>query len=117
MTIRYHLILLFILCIALNANVSAETFDTPAVTAEKITTKQLLNPDWMEQRLKEVGIEKLIAEYSQRKEPDVLIVRDALLLSQSIVEKHPEVLRNQLQGRLVFLQASCAEVISNIACQ
>ncbi|VAX39435.1 High-affnity carbon uptake protein Hat/HatR [hydrothermal vent metagenome] len=73
----------------------------PTVSIKQFTSQQLLNPHWIEQRLAKVGIKKLIADYQDRKEPNVSIVRDALVLSQTILEKHPEALRNQLQGRLV----------------
>ncbi len=73
----------------------------PTVSIKQFTTQQLLNPNWIEKRLAKVGIKKLIADYKDHKESNVVTVRDALVLSQTIIEKHPEALRHQLQGRLV----------------
>ncbi|VAX39434.1 hypothetical protein MNBD_PLANCTO02-2848 [hydrothermal vent metagenome] len=96
--------MLFRLTFALNMLLIALVFNAQGEaqkSANKLTTQQLLDPIWIEKRLAKVGIKKLIADYKDRKEPNVSIVRDALVLSRSILEKHPDALRNQLQGRLV----------------
>ncbi|MFH1303741.1 MAG: SUMF1/EgtB/PvdO family nonheme iron enzyme [Planctomycetota bacterium] len=61
---------------------------------------EYLNPDWIEQRLTEVNIDDLIAEYRKVNDPSVQAVASALDLSRSILHDHPEALREQLQYRL-----------------
>ncbi len=65
------------------------------------TSQQLLNPNWIEQQLKEIGVDKLITKYEGHQQKEVLLVQSALDLSRHILRKHPEALRNQLQARLV----------------
>ncbi|WP_339731219.1 SUMF1/EgtB/PvdO family nonheme iron enzyme [uncultured Gimesia sp.] len=65
---------------------------------------EYLNPKWMEQRLTEVSINDLIAEYRKVNDPVIQTMASALDLSQHILEDHPEALREQLQLRLFNTQ-------------
>ncbi|VAX38394.1 hypothetical protein MNBD_PLANCTO02-818, partial [hydrothermal vent metagenome] len=65
------------------------------------TAQQLLNPDWMEKQLKDVGINQLIEIYDGYPKKEIKLLHSALLLSQYVLREHPEALRSQLQGRLV----------------
>ncbi|QDU08123.1 SUMF1/EgtB/PvdO family nonheme iron enzyme [Gimesia aquarii] len=65
---------------------------------------EYLNPEWLEQRLEQVGIDKMIEEYQNVKAPDIQAVYSALDLSRHILRDHPEALREQLQARLLNRQ-------------
>ncbi|VAX37499.1 hypothetical protein MNBD_PLANCTO02-1118 [hydrothermal vent metagenome] len=65
------------------------------------TSQQLLNPNWIEQQLKEIGIDKLITKYEGHQQKEVLLIQSALDLSRHVLREHPEALRSQLQARLV----------------
>ncbi|QDT44933.1 Serine/threonine-protein kinase pkn1 [Gimesia alba] len=65
---------------------------------------EYLNPAWIEQRLTEVKLNDLIAEYRKVNDPAVQAVASALELSQHLLQAHPETLRDQLQLRLQYHQ-------------
>jgi WD40 repeat protein len=65
------------------------------------TRGDLLDPEWIEAALDEMGIDLLIKEYDQHPDPLVQRVRDALVLSRWFLQLHPEELRSQLQARLI----------------
>lgn len=65
---------------------------------------EYLNPEWLEQRLEQVGLDKLIEEYRSVDDPNVQAVYSALDLSRHILQDHPEALREQLQARLLNRQ-------------
>lgn len=65
---------------------------------------EYLNPQWIEQRLTEVNLDDLIAEYRKVNDPAVQAVASALDLSRHILHDHPEALREQLQLRLQYHQ-------------
>ncbi|WP_197995430.1 beta-propeller domain-containing protein [Gimesia algae] len=60
-----------------------------------------LNPDWIEKRLAQVGIDVLLEEYETEKDPLIQTVQGTLELSQHVLRKNPEALREQLQARLI----------------
>ena len=65
---------------------------------------EYLNPAWIEQRLTEVKLNDLIAEYRKVNDPAVQAVASALEISQHLLQDHPETLRDQLQLRLQYHQ-------------
>ncbi len=71
------------------------------LTIPVVPEPEYLNPQWIEQRLAEVGIDDLIEEYRKVKDPRVQTVYAALTLSRQIIQAHPEALLEQLQMRLL----------------
>ncbi|MDF1744678.1 MAG: SUMF1/EgtB/PvdO family nonheme iron enzyme [Gimesia sp.] len=69
-----------------------------------VTKPEYLNPSWIEQRLEQVNIDKLLEEYRNVDDPFVQTIGVALDLSQHILRDHPEALREQLQARLLNRQ-------------
>ncbi|WP_298867439.1 WD40 repeat domain-containing protein [uncultured Gimesia sp.] len=74
---------------------------TQTLTIPVVTKPEYLNPSWIEQRLEQVNIDKLLEEYRDIDDPFVQSIRAALDLSQHILRDHPEALREQLQARLL----------------
>ncbi len=66
-----------------------------------VGTSEYLNPDWMEKRLAQVGIDDLITEYAGQSNKNVQTIKATLDLSRHVLKDQPEALREQLQARLV----------------
>lgn len=95
----------FASCLAL-LGLSSFPASAPADDAPPDPTRQeLLDPDWIETTLTDVGTDRLIKLYDQDEaaEPDatVRLVQDALRASRTFLNRHPEELRSQLQARLL----------------
>ena len=81
--------------------------DTLVKQQEQISTasnSKYLDPDWIEKRLDEVGIEELLKEYKGKSDANVSKVKSVLSLSKLALTNHPEALREHLQARLLSLK-------------
>ncbi|MDF1745582.1 MAG: WD40 repeat domain-containing protein [Gimesia sp.] len=83
-------------------------------TIPVFSSPDYLNPDWIEQRLSYIGIDRLIEEYESEKDSNILKVNEALKLSRQILHEHPRALREQLQARLVGLKEPAFSVFQSL---
>ncbi len=81
--------------------IAGKTFSPPKVSIPVATDPKYFDPNWIEQRLNQIGIDTLIREYASISNKDVQIIKTTLDLSRDILKRHPEALREQLQARLI----------------
>ncbi len=89
-------------CVLIVASASSVTrADDIPVADMQPTVANLLDPNWIENSLHEVGVDRLIKIYDEFDDPLTERVQQALILSRWFLMEHPEELRSQLQARLL----------------
>lgn len=77
--------------------------EPPSVKPTQIFTKaDLLNPTWIEKRIRDVGVDQLLDDYSKQQDSSVQIVSEALKLSQIVLRDNPQAVYEQLQARMIY---------------